>query len=358
MTHEKGVCVKMISSRKFKLKEIISLLSLLVVAFSFISLFHGTSYASRYSDFELFYELGWGGSEREVGRLDGHEAASEGPMSFYVTQGGERLYVLDQVNMRVVRHDVHAGQAGHAEQAGQAGHPGTEDSIVEYYLPGDTFQDLLVTGDGHIIVMDRLVRTSLLIFSPDGSILDEIGLLGSEIPKGGGITGLFEWDEEIWVEYGHLYNVRVLDRQLLPCRRSVVPGRHFRWPLTVNARLDGMGGVEIWLDELWSGVALSRRELFMDHDINRIIWLESDEKDRIHIMFHLLEFEPTRPWGVVHESTAGVVLDENLNILSEFASPFSIVEHEQFREFQVTGDGNTYQMAFVPEGVKFLKKVP
>lgn len=335
----KALVEKVFSTPKTILKVIASLL---VGAFCFFSLFHTTSYAYRYLDFELFYELGWGGGEREVGRLDGHEAASEGPMSFHVTHGGERLYVLDQVNMRVVLHDVHAVK---------------EDSIVEYYLPGDTFQDLLVTGDGHIIVMDRLVRSSLLIFSPDGSVLDEIGLLGRGIPKGGGITGMFEWDGEIWVEYGHLYNVRVLDRRLLPCRRSVVPGRRFRWPLTVNGRLDGMGGVEIWLEELWSGVALSHRDLFMDHDINRIIWLESDEKDRIHIMFHLLEFEPTRPWGVVHESTAGVVLDENLNIIEEFASPFSIVEHEQFREFQVTSDGSTYQMAFVPEGVKFLKKV-
>ncbi len=345
----KALVKKMFSPQMSKLKMITSLL---VGLFCFLSLFHATSYASRYLDFELFYELGWGGGEREVGRLDGHEAASEGPMSFYVTKGGEsigerleerleeRLYVLDQVNMRVVRHDVHAVK---------------EDSIVEYFLPGDTFQDLLVTGDGHIIVMDRLVRSSLLIFSPDGSVLDEIGLLGRGIPKGGGITGMFEWDGEIWVEYGHLYNVRVLDTRLLPCNRIILPGRRFRRHLTVNAGLDGMGGVEIWLDELWSGLALSYRDLFMDHDINRIIWLESDEKDRIHIMFHLLEFEPTRPWGVVHESTAGVVLDENLNILSEFASPFTIVEHEQFREFQVTSDGSTYQMVFVPEGVKFLK---
>ena len=283
---------------------------------------------------EGILELGWGAGPREVARHHGNEGASEGPMSFHVDgQGG--VYVLDQVNQRVVEH-----------------RPGG--AVKEYYLPSDTYQDLAVAPGGEVLVLDRLRRSSLLLLAPDGSYLDEVGVLGPGIPEGGGITGLLLREDGVWIEYGHTHSVRVLDHRLLPCTREIWPGRPLDDSGSMGAKLNGLGGAELWIQEHPTGMEMAWRELFMSRDIRRIVWLDATPRGEVVAVFHLLEREPLSPWRVIHEETAGVVLDPALNLVAELRTPYVINEFEQFREFFVSASGSVYQMAFSQNGVKFL----
>ena len=205
-----------------------------------------------------------------------------------------------------------------------------------------------------MLVLDRLVRSSLLVLAPDGSLLDEVAVLGPGVPQGGGITGLLSRGDGVWVEYGHTHSVRVLDHRLLPTSREIQPGRPLDDTTSMGARLNGLGGAEVWIQEHPSSLEVAWRELFMSRDIRRIVWLDTTPQGGVVAVFHLLEREPVSPWRVIYEETAGVVLDQALNPVAELRSPHVINEFEQFREFFVSNTGAVYQMAFSQKGVKFL----
>ena len=88
---------------------------------------------------EVVLDLRWGHGAGEIGRLDGDEAASEGPMSFDVTAAGD-IYLLDQVNRRVLKF----GPNGVLERT--------------LGLPLSTYQDIAVYEEGVVVVVDRLNR--------------------------------------------------------------------------------------------------------------------------------------------------------------------------------------------------------
>jgi hypothetical protein len=166
---------------------------------------------------EVVLQIPWGKGGATLARLDAQEGASEGPMSFAVDSSGE-LYVLDQVEKRIVRFDAR-GQLQ-----------------SEIALPAPTFQELDVTEDGRFVVLDRLARASLLVLASDGQTIREVGAVGEGIPEGGGITAMLAERDGIWLEFGHTNCVRLLDSKLEPTVRTVVRGR----PYNASSRLLGV----------------------------------------------------------------------------------------------------------------------
>ncbi len=281
--------------------------------------------------------LPWGKDDVAAGRFDGDESASEGPMSFYVTGSGE-LYLLDQVNLRV----LHFAENGELE------------SIIPIFAP--TFQDLVVTEKGEIILLDRLVRRSLVVLDPDGNFSGEFSVEGPGIPEGGGITAMFLEADGVWLEYAHVHMVQVLDDRLEPSMRALRPGRIFEADrLSVGARMDGLGGVEIWLDDLIKQVSVAQTAVVFADPIVRIAWIEADEERNLYVLLHVMEPDPKDPRQIIDERMVGLRYDDQLNELGQFESSWVLGEWAQFREFQVTRDGTVYQLVLDPMGVLVLK---
>lgn len=281
--------------------------------------------------------LPWGDKGASAGRIDGDESSSEGPMSFAVSADGS-IYLLDQVNLRVLvfRPDGSLSR--------------------EIPIAAATYQDIEITRDGRIVLLDRLAQASLLVIDQRGGILGEYPVVGDGIPEGGGITAMFARDDGVWLEFGHAYVVRVLDANLSPAARTVQPGRIIAaGKRSVGAAIDHQGGAKVWIGDVANGALLASADLQLGYPITRIVWIESDSLGYVHVFLHQVQFDGTYPQKVDFEQVVGIRFDSQLEQAGILTSQHVITEHEQFREFRVARDGSVYQMAFGKDGVTIYR---
>lgn len=270
-----------------------------------------------------------------IGRRDGDESSPEGPMSFAVGASGD-VYVLDQVSARVVHFAADGAMIG------------------EIPLPGDTFQDVEVAPDGRVLVLDRLVRQSVLIIDEVSGATTELPIAGDGIPEGGAVTALLSRRDGVWLEVEHRRSVRVLDDQLAPCVRSSLPGRpSARTGRGLVARLDGSGGAEVALVAA-DGAVEQRIQVVADGPIARIAWVEDDARGALFVAVHVVRYDATG-LDVVEEHTEGHVYADTGERLARFSSPHVITEWEQLRELDLGDDGGLYQLAILPHGPQVLR---
>jgi len=288
---------------------------------------------------EVVVDLPWGSGGMMLGRLDGSEAASYGPLSFGFSPLGD-LYFLDQVNFRILK--VRAD-----------GSPG-----ADIALPLRNCDDMAVAPDGSIVLLDKLDSLSVVVMDELQGTVQEHALAGEGIPEGksGLITAMFAESDGLWIEYQHAYLVRVLDASMRPAERIILPGRKFEGTnVTVRAELLPGGGARMWLEDTSSGAFTAGRDISFDHPIDRIIWIDRDAGGELFAMFHLIDWSDQPPYGPLYEEVRGIRLDRNLSETGTMTSPFTITEWRQHREFIVTPDGSLYQMAFTEGGVRILR---
>jgi len=285
---------------------------------------------------EVVLHAAWGALGATVGRFDAQEGASEGPMSFAVYPDGE-LLVLDQVNFRLVRF----------------GSSGT--LLAETPIPANTFQELEIRDGGLVVLLDRLARRSLYVMTESGSPIREVGIEGTGIPEGGGVTAMLAQDDGIWLEFDHTSRVQLLDAGLQPSARREVRGRPYGPSAQLLAELDHQGGARVWLEDATSGNVLERTQVNAGHRIDRIIWLGTDQDGNVHGQFHLMDEDPIDPTQISFEQVLGLRFDSTLREIGRFTSPYVIRDLEQFRELRVMPDGTTYQMVFEDGGMSILR---
>jgi len=285
---------------------------------------------------EVVLHATWGALGATVGRFDAQEGAPEGPMSFAVYPNGE-LLVLDQVNFRLVRF----------------GSGGT--LLGETPVPANTFQELEIRDNGLVVLLDRLARRSLYVMTEAGSPIREVGIEGTGIPEGGGVTAMLGESDGIWLEFDHTSRVHMLDAKLQPVARREVRGRPYGASAQLLGELDQQGGARVWLEDAVSGNVLERTQLNVGHRIDRIIWLATDQSGNVHGQFHLMDEDPLDPTHISFEQVLGIRFDASLHENGRFTSSYVIRELEQFREFRVMPDGTTYQMVFEDGGMSILR---
>ena len=279
---------------------------------------------------DVVLSVPWGTGPAGLSRTEANESEAEGPASFAMAPGGD-IWVLDQVAARVVRFD----RNGHV--------------ISVVLLPSPTFQDLEVLSDGRMVVLDRLVRRSVLVVGPDGGDPVEHGIKGPLVPEPGAVTALLARSDGIWLEVGHSYSFRLLDEDLNPVPESpALPGRVLR---------RGGGSLELSLRPP-SGIAVAWRDsmgmgpepLVIDvGPIMRLAWAEDVGEDRLWLVW------VTPPIGDRGDWYSGVLRDRSGVILGSFEASGADAEWSQVREFRVVGDGDLLQMELRPEGVRFLR---
>jgi hypothetical protein len=152
-------------------------------------------------------EFGWGNGDGKLGHSRPDEANPEAPMSLTVDALGN-VWILDQVNERLVKLDKSGKQVGTVPLTVQAG------------------QDVVVGPDGTVMVLDRLVDKSVAIIGADGKPRGELPLIGKGLEEGGASTGVFVDGNEVVVEREHGDSVRIGSTSGEAAKeRTEVPGR-------------------------------------------------------------------------------------------------------------------------------------
>lgn len=270
-----------------------------------------------------------------VGRIDGVESDSEGPKAFAV-KPDDGTFVLDGVNSRVLDLDARGIIVGKLD------------------LPSSTYDDIEQVDGWAVLVLDRLVGKNLLVMDRQGVYLADVDIEGHGIDHAGLVTAMLARENGVWLEVNHRYSVKVLDRNLQPCRRQIVLGRPAGDMHTIHGALNGRGGVRIWRDRRNARSSLAETTLVGRYPVYRIVWLDHDAQSMIYVVLHQVLFSGVKPFQVQRESYAVIVLDENLKEKSRFESPWVLTEYDQRVEFRVKPDGRILQMAFTPEGVLLL----
>jgi hypothetical protein len=292
----------------------------------------------------------WGSGPGELGKKDGSEGASLGPMSFAFGPDG-RLFVLDQVHGRVAVFRPDSDDRHPRQAVANRGHAYVFDRFIS--IPGTTFDELEVGEDGRILLLDRLVKEALVILDPRTMQVDELSVVGAGIPEGGGITAMLVRNDGIWLEYSREHSVRVLDSRWLPAERRMVTGRPARgFGGTLEASLGVSGGADVRVEHGGDGA----RSFFVQDDVpvGRLIELADAPGGRVLLVYHCWRWAQDGD-GLAFQEVRGRWYGPDGKPAAVFSSQRTITAWEQFREFRILPDGTAVQMSFSAEGVTLLQ---
>lgn len=277
-------------------------------------------------------EAAWGRGPQDLGRRGGAESSPEGPMSFDVDERG-RAVVLDQVNRRLQRFEAGA-------------------AVGSVPLPADTYQDMALGAQGRVALLDRFGTSSVTIVDETGSVSSQVPLVGSGVPDGGSVTGLFQREDGTWVEVGHAELVRVATADGHPdVSRPMASGRFSAdgSGLLRAARSGSHGAV------VTRTPARGAPELFatvpFELPVHHLTALDSEPSGRVLLGASLVEEEPVAPYDVLDEAEAIVLLDGRGNELRRWLLPATAGPEETFRAVRFGRDGAVYCMQLTPFGV-------
>ena len=223
----------------------------------------------------------WGGSTRDqLGHDRPLEGNPTGPMSLAHDARG-RVYVLDQVNGRIVRHGVD----GKAEASSD--------------LRLRNAQDLAVAADGSMAVLDRLGDKAIAFYDKDGALRGQLPLEGEGVEETGLLTGVFIDGKDVYVEREHGTLVNIGDTAGNPAEpRKEIPGRPTRDGTGfLNAGITDAAAGRAWiaLIDRSTGEHRFTRELRLKAEIRSIRLLDSDKAGTIYLATEMHQ-EPAEDW--------------------------------------------------------------
>jgi len=284
---------------------------------------------------EVFFSAGWGGSRMtEVGRSRPEEGNPEAPMSLSI-DGKGRMFVLDQVNGRVVR----------------IGEDGKPEGVIPLKQQ-EAAQDLAISDDGRAAVLDRFNSKSIVMYDEKGDALGEIPLEGEGLENPGVVSGVFVDGKDVYVEKEHGSLLRIGTTDGRPAEdRGEIPGRPSR---------DGQSYIHAGITDAETGrmyvSSVDRatmehkftRELRQGAEIRGIRLLDTDKSGTIYIAVELDDGGP----GIVVlsclEPSKGFPVGSAL-------LPVNTMPEETFRDFAVLDEGGVIYSFRTEEGVSYQK---
>jgi hypothetical protein len=213
------------------------------------------------------FKFGWGTRDGELGHNRRQEGNAEGPMS--IATDGDTTIVLDQVNGRLVK-------------IGPDGKPRGNMNV-----PVTAADDIAVSGDGKIAVLDKLADKTVAIMGQDGKVVGRLPLQGKGVEETGGVTGVFVDGKNVYAEYEHGTLVLLGDTSGKANEdRTQIPGRPSRdgkylWSVGIT---DGPSG-RLWLSSMDRQTMASRftRELKMGMTVHAIRMLDTDKQGTVYL---------------------------------------------------------------------------
>ncbi|MDX2015818.1 MAG: hypothetical protein SFW67_36830 [Myxococcaceae bacterium] len=285
---------------------------------------------------EVIASFGWGSGPDDLGRERQQEGNPEGPMSLAPGPDGT-LWVLDQVNQRLVKLDAKGRRVGTVP------------------LPLQAAQDVVVTKDGSALVMDRLVDKAVAVIGPDGKPRGELPLEGKGLAEGGASTGLFEDGDDVLVEREHGDLVRLgktsgkadPDRGEVPGRPSK-DGAHYLTAMLVDAPT---GLVALTAVAKATLAHRFTRQLSFGGPVLTLVLLDSDASGIAYLgaQREVAGSTPEAPrLGIVVLCIDGA----DGRPLGQASFPANAVVEESFRELAVSGDGSIVFLRRTEQGAQ------
>lgn len=274
--------------------------------------------------------FGWGSDERSVGREEADESNPEGPMALAVSGDGS-LWILDQVNQRLLR--VRKGAA--------------KPDVVK--LPLTAAQDVKVSSDGHVLVLDRLADKAVYIVDRDGKSPGTLPLAGKGLRETGGGTGVFvdakgdvfaEREHGPLVHLGNTAGTVSSDRHEL-IGRPAQDGRSL-----LSAGLNGRYAVFVAVVDRERGAQRFTRLLPQTEPVQYILELDGDRNGVVYLA--LVVGEPGHGHVVVHCLGA-----EDGAPHGEVDLPLSPLADESFRDLAVQPSGGFVYAHRSAQGVTY-----
>jgi hypothetical protein len=254
-------------------------------------------------------------------------------MSFVVDAAG-RVVVLDQVNARI-----------------QIFEDGQVARVVA--LPGTTFQDVAVRGDG-LVALDRLGAETVAFIDAAGTVTHEVPIAGAGVESGGDVTALAQHDDGTWVEVKHQEWVRVADADgVADPARPTMPGRLA--PDGTMLRLARAGGARASLVRTGQGGPPAVTFIQFGLPVWALDALEVDARGRVFVGAELALERDSEPFDVVERSQEVVVLDPGGAEIARLVLPPKAGAEETFRALRVGPDGALYQLVFDADGASMRR---
>lgn len=288
---------------------------------------------------QLVATFGWGSGEGNLGHSRPDEANPEAPMSLTVDALGQ-VWILDQVNERLVKLDRHGKPAGTVP------------------LTVQSAQDVVIAPDGTALVLDRLVDKSIALIGPDGKPRGELPLVGKGLEEGGASTGVFTDGKDVFVEREHGDSVRVGSTSGEANKeRPEVPGRPAgdgRTYLTAGI-VDGASGTVLV-------TAIDREP--QQHRFTRqltigapVVALNALDADRSGVIYLGAVIE--LPGSTAEEPQFGVSLlcldPLDGRPLAQTRFPANSMPEETFREMTVLPEGGVLFLERTPSGPRVVR---
>lgn len=308
-------------------------------------------------DRKLVTTLAWGNGPRALGKHEGSEQNPTAPMA--IAAGATGLWILDQVNGRVVR----------LQGVGEAATL-VDDTPVALADPYDLALDDLDAVAPTLLVLDRQVDGVVVALTPGrsgerwrmdirgdgGAVFDPEAAPGpSGLAFGGGITGLFVHDGGVWVEWAH-------ER----CHRlGGLDGGRVGIGLRMPGRPDQQGRFGLSAERLGDHVFVSGRSLAASaaetmeptfrvgarfaHPVFALRAVEDNGHGEVWVAANTLR---ERDGGqIVAEGLDVVLLGRNGGVDHRGSATLEQGPHEQARTFSAGADGGLWHLARRHDGI-------
>ncbi len=274
----------------------------------------------------------WGGGAGALGRDRPDEASPSGPMSLTV-DGRQRMWVLDQVNGRIVRYD--------------------RDGSVEATLPiaPETTQDIAVSEDGTVALLDRYGSEQVALHDAYGNTVGALPLAGEGVESPGHVTGIFVDGTDVYAETEHGPLWKIGSTTGVPAEpRTELPGRPSKdGTFYVKAGITDAseGRAYVVVNDRPSEEHRFTRELTMGSAIQAIVLLDTDKEGTIYFGAELVVDEPeTEVLIVCIDSGAG-------EVQGTVTVPANDMPEESFKDYVVQADGGVIYALRTESGVEY-----
>jgi hypothetical protein len=295
----------------------------------------GSSDASAEKAPDVFFSAKWGGGRMdELGHSRPSEANPEAPMSLTMDSKG-RMYVLDQVNGRVLR----------------VGADGKPESVIPLKQQ-EAAQDMAVANNGNVAVLDRYFSKSVVMYDEKGNSLGEIPLEGEGLEETGLVTGVFVDGDDVYVEkeHGPLQRVGTTDGKP-STDRGEIPGRPSRDGLSfINAGVIDVVAGRMYVSAIDRATMQHRftRELRHGAEIRGILMLDTDKLGTIYLA------------TLLDQNGSETVILTCLEPLKGYPTgsaqlPVNTMPEETFRDFAVLDDGGVIYSVRTEQGVSYQR---
>jgi len=281
-----------------------------------------------------FVTAAWGSGPGALGRDRPQEASPSGPMSFVVDER-RRMWVLDQVNGRVIRYSSDGS---------------VEDALA---IAHETAQDIAVASDGTVAVLDRFRSEDVALHDPSGAFVGSLPLNGPGIETAGHVTGVFIDGTDVYAESEHGPLFKIGSTNGDPADpRTELPGRPSKdGTFYVKAGIiDAPAGrAYVAVNDRPSEEHRFTRELVMGSAIQAIVLLDTDLEGTIYFGTELVLGDPATEVMIVCLDSS------NGEVQGTVTVPANDMPEETFKDFVVDPAGGVLYTLRTEEGSTYKR---